>query len=111
MKGYARTITSTGSDWQEELSTPPSLEFLQKMVDGYIEVVPYFDTIVVDGTLHQCVAYCNEEGKLNGLSVNGRATVFWADAVERKFKSRRLNDVLVGDVVILFGDDEFMSEL
>jgi hypothetical protein len=53
-----------------------SLEELQKYVGGYIELVPHANQI----------AYCNEEGRLRGLSFNPAA-------------SQRFNQVLIGDVI------------
>lgn len=44
-----------------------SLENLQEIVNGYIEVVPLFDNVV---------AICDEEGKLKGRDLNIRFGMF-----------------------------------
>ena len=64
-----------------------------------------------------CVALCNEHGKLDHLPMNEIATALWSDALRRKGinlideRSRKPVDWLVGSIVVLFGDREFMSEL
>lgn len=55
-----------------------TLEQLQEAVGGYIEGVP--------GTNHR--AWCNEDGRLQGLKVNTAASLMF-------------NQVLVGDVLVL----------
>lgn len=64
------------------------LEDLQKLVDGYIEVValPNGDQLVV-----------NEEGKLKGLPVNPVATALFREAFPD------IPDVIVGRAVLLTG--------
>lgn len=69
-------------------SKRPSLERLQAAVGGWIESVP--GKIRHEGRLRE--AYCNEEGKLEGLRPNKRAT---------EASSLGFTDVLVGDVVIV----------
>lgn len=61
-----------------------SLEELQTVVGGYIEIV-YLD----DGE----IMVVNEEGKLNGLSVNGVATSYLLTHSD-------CNDIIVGDVIV-----------
>ena len=109
-----------------EFSEPPTLQFLQNAVNGYLEVVPGFDTLARRhfddeaansfrryGDVARCVAFCNEESKLRNLQYNGRATELWQLALRRaRPRSTQLFfDYLVGDVVILTGDDEFMAAL
>lgn len=65
-----------------------SLEELQKIVGGYIEIVPLDnDQIIV----------LNEEGKLMGLKVNEIATTLYHE-VNRFARSRM--DFIVGDVLV-----------
>ncbi len=52
----------------------PTLEALQATVGGYIEKVPYFSRL---GT-RICTAWANEEGRLNGLPPNPKASELWA---------------------------------
>lgn len=91
----------------------PTLDALQKAVGGKIETVPYFDHIKIDGQKRECVAFCNEEGKLDQLPINKQATLIWEQVVSNvgmKLRDRHGNflDVLVGPIVVLYGDDEFM---
>ena len=66
----------------------PSLEKLQKMVGGYIQVVDAYngDQIVMD-----------EEGKMKGKSINYEATKHWIG------ENANAYDYVVGDAVILSG--------
>lgn len=94
-----------------------ALEDLTEAVGGHIEVVPHFNTFGYRGTVMKCVAFCNEEGKLNGLPVNPLANVLWERALNRAGNSlyppagKVPADVLVGDIAIVFGDREFMETL
>lgn len=123
------------SSWEViELTEPPLLERLQQLVGGYIESVPEWhlfrplaNTIVGDPTrpFCSCVAYCDENGKLNGHLHNSRATIEW-DFGLRQLRDRYNNPVfpsglidprtggpsdhLVGTVVVVIGDEAFMKE-
>lgn len=88
----------------------PELEELQNLVDGYIEKVPLFNTIKYDGGVHHCVAICNEEGKLKNFAPNDAATQAWYEAASRA-RYMPPADILVGNVIIFFGDEEFMEAL
>src|SRR5262245_35255356 len=100
-----------------ELTAPPELEALQHAVGGWLEAVPHFDRIEIDGGEQRCVALCNEEGKLNHLDHNSRATVLWHQALRFAglpgliLPNGGLADYLVGNVIVLFGDREFMDAL
>lgn len=76
---------------------------LQAGVGGYIETVPGLTSYNHEGRQHRCFAFCNEEGKLKQLPRNERATQLWHRA------RRSGSDFLCGDVVIVFGDKEFMD--
>lgn len=91
----------------------PTLEELQQAVGGFIETVPHFDQITLSGETHTCVALCNEDGKLEGLPLNGAATVLWAEACPGLMSDdgKRYRDVLTGSVIVLYGDAAFMAEL
>jgi hypothetical protein len=75
-----------------ETDKQPTLQELHAIVGGYIEAVPHWD----QHNGQPCVAYCNEEGKLNELPINMRATVAWYREL-----GQRVDDVLVGNVVLL----------
>jgi len=69
-----------GAEYPEEVLPSDGKKFslreLQKFVGGYIEAVPHA----------QPIAYCNEEGRLNHLSLNEAASLAF-------------NQALVGDVI------------
>jgi len=93
-----------------KLAASPQLSDLQGAVGGYIEAVPYFQTIQRFAKIQTCVAFCNEHGKLDGLPINEHATWLWYRALERN-KLCPSDDVLVGSIVVLFGDREFVAAL
>ena len=126
MKGTALTFRPGVADPAvEQLAGEVPLGWIQERVDGYIEAVPHFDSIEHGGETHRCVAFCNEEGKLKEMPFNNRATVLWDRALRRNYTEDgkplypngllrpdgNPGDVLVGPIVVLFGDDEFMDEL
>lgn len=97
-----------------ELSAPPSLELLQGAVGGYIEAVPHWDRVNFEDAMHRCVAFCNEDGKGMGLPLNIPATQLWHAALPPPGligRDGQMADVLVGAVIVVFGDAEFMEEL
>jgi len=61
-----------------------SLEFMQRTVGGYIQVVPLGGSTVL---------VCNEEGKLKGLPLNDKATLLWEKVYGK-------TDIIVGNVII-----------
>lgn len=69
-----------------------SLEDLQQAVGGYIEAIALGNN---------ASAYINEEGKLRSLPLNAVAT-----AIAHRKNSLRLNDFIVGPMVILGIPDE-----
>lgn len=79
---------------------------------GLLEMVPGFTSIAYDGEIHRCVAFCDEEGKLERgrppMALNVEATRQWLARLPPDLKTR---DYLVGQVAVVFGDDEFMEEL
>ena len=74
-----------------------TLKWLQEQVGGFIEHVYVYEVLTDQGRRHvdACV-WLNEEGKLNSLPVNPRATDFCALTIGGWFR-----DVIVGDVVIV----------
>jgi hypothetical protein len=118
MKGTLVILGTDGSIDRRDVESPTNLfRTLQKEVGGYIEMVPYFKSFYDEGEYKPCVAVCNEDGKLTGLPPNQLATAIW-HAVLRKdptlvdlpLAGGQL-DSLVGPVVVVMGDEEFMDEL
>lgn len=100
------TLQPDGSSTREVFDGPPGLETLQKAVGGYIELVPMFDTVAVEGRKVPAVVFCNEEGKLDGLPINPNATELWSNAA-----GYDLADVLVGPVAVIYGDRALLDRL
>ena len=103
MKGKYTIISTSGVISEAELNEPPHLDFLQNAVGGPIEQVPMFDLYKDE----HCVCFCNEEGKLREMPINDSATKLWWD----QRHPHPLDDVLVGDVIIIRGDNEMMRAL
>lgn len=83
-----------GSQAIWEVPKPPTLEEMQKLVAGYVELIT--PGAAWDG--QQAEVYCNEEGKLKNMPVNALATKYIRTQIPAFW------DVLVGDVVLLVGD-------
>jgi hypothetical protein len=110
MKGQSTIYHPDGTqDIRPFRGESPSLDFLQQAVGGDIEVVPYFGTIEHGGKVVRCAVFCNEHGKMNRLPVNRPVTSLWQAAQQRS--GVEIADRLVGRVVVLTGDDEFMEAL
>ena len=105
----------------ESLSKPPKLEWLQAKVGGYIQEVPGFDELpqVLDrlgGEVRRCAVFCDEDGKSKDLPVNRIATELWNDALPHGLRAGGKDkgawlDVLVGPILVLYGDAAFMRNL
>lgn len=106
MRGTILAINADGTTELTEVGDPRILVHLRRIVGGYIEGVPLFDTVVHGGLTHRCVAFCNEEGKIRGLPINAAATLMWERAM-----GRDPGDVLMGNVAVVWGDGAFMSRI
>lgn len=102
MKGTLTVIKTSGEITSQDVTEKPTLETLQKSVGGLIEFIGSFSTY--NGK--PCIAICNEEGKLHKLPFNSKATLAWDEATGGTYA-----DILVGDVLILTGDDEFLAAI
>lgn len=117
MKGTALIYDPThknGPKEVHELDAPAKLELLQGAVGGHIEAVPGWNTVEHDGLTRECVAFCNEEGKLMSLPLNVQATFLWHRALPPPGLMKpdgSTADVLVGTIIVLYGDAEFMDEI
>jgi hypothetical protein len=101
---YVTIITTDGETLNAEHEKCPELSLLKQAVGGYTETVPYWDWW--EG--RECVAFYNEEGKLDGLPYNALATSLW----HTYLSPIRINDTLHGNVIIVSVDTpEEMAEL
>lgn len=87
----------------------PSLEALQELIDGPLELIPGFGIVRYGDRDQPCTAYSNEEPPRRAR-LNLGATEAWAYAL-RSVNMPHPEVMIRGSVVVLFGDDEFMSEL
>lgn len=100
-----------------KLTKPPDVALLHETLGGYLELVPGFRSIRIDGDWKRCVAFCNEDGKREPLDVNNWATIQWDSALRHNghpgltTPDGQRYDYLVGNVVVLTGDPEFMDSL
>lgn len=86
---------------------------LERFVGGRIEPIDLFDTVEWDG-IHRCVAYRKADGPSLPEEFNKEATWRWWDALVRAglmLEGQPVgdDDFLHGNVVVLFGDEEFMA--
>jgi len=90
------------------LEKRPSLGLLQDAVGGYIETVPWFTQIAG----RRCIAYCNEDGKLEKMPLNRQATQLWHNALPPPGlmgPGGEVVDYLVGPIAVVMGDDELLK--
>jgi hypothetical protein len=85
-------IKSNGEVSAEQVENSNEYDFLSNAVAGWIQAVDLAED------LEGLTLWVNEEGKLNGLPYNQKATYLWE-------KSYGFTDVIVGDVVITGGTD------
>lgn len=107
MRGGALVLRADGSREMHELSSVPGLEQLQAWVGGDdIEMVPMLDprTIPTPKWSRGLVGFCGEHGKLRGRPLNVEASQLW-------LRLAPIDDVLVGDVVLIWGDAAFMRKM
>ncbi|TXN08948.1 hypothetical protein FV222_00315 [Methylobacterium sp. WL103] len=117
---------------EDTIEGEPGLGQVQKAVDGYVQIVHDFDTVMLTVDLmtymdeesvrklkplpavpfsQRCICFCNEEGKVEGRPFNLVATQLWAQALMRSGRKVPLpsggvamDDFLVGSVALLIGD-------
>jgi hypothetical protein len=113
MKGGILIVRQNGKIEQRKLDRAPTGQELHDIVNGYLEVVPYWNSVVVSGPPVHCVAFCDEDGKTTGNKLpNAQATLMWDEALQRDRGEALLGrDHLVGDIAIVWGDRELLAEL
>lgn len=87
MKKISVVVKRAGAE-ADVMQIKPELESFQSLVEGYIEGVTPTEYLAE----HNIVAYCNDEGKLNGLIPN----LFFPE----------IKDVIFGTCVFVKADDE-----
>jgi hypothetical protein len=110
MRGTVVIMFPDGGSQATHYERPLTLPELKDAIGGgYIEVVPGFVSWADrrSGKRVKCVAFCDEEGIRKGLPVNLIATVLW----RRQPNLQYVPNDLLGQVAVVFGDDEFMAEL
>jgi hypothetical protein len=90
---------TSGTTVRHNITKVPELEELQALVGGSIEIVPLWDEFAGE----EALAICNEEGKIKNLPVNHAATTLWYSHLGKRVQGRGHDDVLVGDVVVIYG--------
>jgi hypothetical protein len=115
MRGTLLILQAGGRRTVREIGDVLDLAVLKKAIDGgFLEVVPGFDSIEQDGKKHRCVAFCDEDGKRKQLPLNAKATMLWHRALPPPgllTGSGVVIDTLVGDIAVVWGDDEWMEKL
>lgn len=117
MKGTMIIITPQGERITKPRESTPTLEWLKDGIGGgYIELVPGFTTIIHQGKIARAVVFCDDEGKNKNMPINIEATKLWDEALRRSgrpglFQHGRPVDVLVGQIAIVVGDNEFLELL
>lgn len=106
MRGTITIIRTNGTFDTQHVEDAAPVGALRAAVGGPIESVPYFDRY--QGK--RCVAFCHEEGKLEGLPPNYNAQALWRE-VSALAHVAALGDQLAGDIAIVQGDEEFMEAL
>jgi len=111
MKGTMFIIRPEDADHtrieRHEKTEPPTLDEWQAACGGYVQKIPGLQSCrPLIGSVARCVALCNEDGLSLRLPVNRVATALWHGTAPR-FSTQ----TLVGNVIVLTGDDEFMDSL
>ncbi len=88
-------IPATGPATVGEI--PQDIRTLQGIVGGYIEAIP---TMHNENGEAQAMFWCNEEGKLQGLPINRRATALWY-----ALAGGPTGDTLCGTIILTGGND------
>lgn len=117
MKGWSHLYPVEGEIEAAEWTHPPELAVLQKAVEGDIQLVPHFDFYTPPGGMieYRCIAFCNEKGKVIEMPINLRATEAWHFACLRSIgrplilADGRALDVLVGPMIVVWGNREFLK--
>jgi hypothetical protein len=120
MQGSLHIITPQTMRQVRRLTGPPALEELQAIVGGDIERVPGFTVVEFFGETGPCVAFVRGQQGTQGLPKNDLATACWQFALTHDghpglFSKPAGEDgveiALVGNVAVVFGDEELLGAL
>lgn len=100
---YLISIKPDGTITKTKLEGQPTLQQLQEIVGGHIELVPYLTKYEEK----PCLAFCNTDGKGHGLPFNPSAHKVWETAYGRTI----VEDYLVGAIAIVVGPVEFLRDM
>ena len=85
---------------------------VQQAVGEDPELVPGFTSILHEGVIYPCIAYCDREAKRNGSAMNAWASALWHAALKREGYERGLRredgtvaDCLNGSVVVVCAEE------
>jgi hypothetical protein len=95
------------------LERPVTEKEIQDAVGGPVGFIANFDTVTQDGTISLCYAFCDEQARHRARPQNRQATTLWSQALVRRFGAGQaeLPEVLLGSVVVITGDSEFLEAL
>lgn len=94
---------------------PPPIILFHFAVGGPLELVQGFDSIANEGEIFECIAFRHERPPAGAL-FNALATLAWHRARQRAGSTLvgfdgRFVDELLGNVVVTFGDRDYMAAL
>jgi hypothetical protein len=114
MRGGLFIVRQNGDIETRSIDRPPTAEELREIVSGYIEMIPYWTHLSVASKNidSDCVGFCDSDGKTIGNKLsNELATAIWEVDLNRKGMSAKGRDYLVGDIVLVWGDQELLDNL
>jgi Domain of unknown function (DUF3846) len=100
VEGTIIIIPADGAVKTWHITEVPTLEFLQKEVGGWLELIPRFNACVAG----PCIAFMDEEGAMKDLPVNRIASDLWKGCWDKAIPIR-------GNVVVIAGDKEMLASL
>jgi hypothetical protein len=112
MKGGLFIIRQDGLVERRELTRPPTGKELHDIIDGYLEIVPFWNHLKTLDINSSCVAFCDSDGKTVGnKKLNESATTMWENVLRLQGKTSIGVDYLVGDIVVVWGDRQLLEAL
>jgi hypothetical protein len=94
-------ITADGKVVDTPMIVTPRLDVLQEAVGGYIEEIPLWTMVDHGGSLIDCIAFANEDGRMLKLPLNEIASNLWRKVYPHSYE-------LYGDVAVVYGNRKFL---